>query len=98
MRQGPLNMPYEVWCNNIAPKLKNIENTLRKQGFFDFFFNFNNFLKFVPLVGNLSAKLNSLLIPCDPWEPVHIYLNKNSVQTGSLKDQVLAALPSGVAL
>jgi hypothetical protein len=24
MRQGPLNMPFEVWCANIAPKLKNI--------------------------------------------------------------------------
>ena len=24
MRQDPLNMPFEVWCANIAPKLKNI--------------------------------------------------------------------------
>ena len=24
MRQGPLNMPFEIWCANIAPKLKNI--------------------------------------------------------------------------
>ena len=48
MRQGPLNMPFEVWCANIAPKLKNIQNTLRKQGFIDFFFNFDNFMKFVP--------------------------------------------------
>ena len=40
MRQGPLNTPFEVWCANIAPKLKNIQNTLRKQGFFDIFFQF----------------------------------------------------------
>ena len=24
MRQDPLKMPFEVWCTNIAPKLKNI--------------------------------------------------------------------------
>ena len=24
MCQDPLNMPFEVWCANIAPKLKNI--------------------------------------------------------------------------
>ena len=24
MRQDPLNMPFEVWCAKIAPKLKNI--------------------------------------------------------------------------
>ena len=24
MRQGPLNIPFEVWCTNNAPKLKNI--------------------------------------------------------------------------
>ena len=29
MCQGPLNMPFEVWCATIAPKLKNIKNTLR---------------------------------------------------------------------
>ena len=56
MRQGPLNLTLEVWCANIAPKFKNIQNTLRKQGFFDTFFNFDDFLKFVPFWGNLSAK------------------------------------------
>ena len=40
MRQGPLNTPFEVWRANIASKLKNIQNTLRKQGFFDIFFQF----------------------------------------------------------
>ena len=34
VRQGPLNMLFEVWCANIAPKMKKIQNTLRKQGFF----------------------------------------------------------------
>ena len=37
MRQDPLNMPVEVWCAKIAPKLKNIWKSLRKQGFFDIF-------------------------------------------------------------
>ena len=37
MRQDPLNMPVEVWCAKIAPKLKNIRKYLRKQGFFDIF-------------------------------------------------------------
>ena len=32
MRQDPLNMPFEVWCAKIAPKLKNIGKSLRKQG------------------------------------------------------------------
>ena len=38
VRQGPLNTLFEVWCANIAPKMKKIQNTLRKQGFFTFFF------------------------------------------------------------
>ena len=45
MRQGPLNTPFEVWSANIAPKLKSIWNTLRKQVFFDTFFPFWWFLK-----------------------------------------------------
>ena len=34
MHQGPLNMPFKVCCNNIVPKLENIQNTLRKKRFF----------------------------------------------------------------
>ena len=45
MRQGPLNTPFEVWRANIASKLKNIQNTLRKQGFFDIFFQFWQFFE-----------------------------------------------------
>ena len=37
--QGPLNKLYEVWCANIAPKMKKIRNNLRKQGFFLHFFS-----------------------------------------------------------
>ena len=33
MRHDPLNMPVEVWCAKIAPKLKNIRKSPRKQGF-----------------------------------------------------------------
>ena len=40
MRQVPLNTPFEVWCANIAPKLKNIQTSLRKQVFFDIFLQF----------------------------------------------------------
>jgi hypothetical protein len=34
LRQDPLNMPVEVWGAKIATKLKNIRNSLRKEGFF----------------------------------------------------------------
>jgi hypothetical protein len=37
MHQDPLNMSVEVWCAKVAPKLKNIQIYLRKQGFFDIF-------------------------------------------------------------
>ena len=40
MRQDPLNMPCEVWCANIASKLKNTQKSLLKQVFFDTFFQF----------------------------------------------------------
>ena len=51
MRQGPLNTPFEVWRANIAPKLKNIRNTLRKQGFFDIFFQFWQFFEVCEFLG-----------------------------------------------
>ena len=35
---------------------KNIRNTLRKQGFLTFFFNFDDISKFVPFGGNLSTR------------------------------------------
>ena len=57
MRQGPLNTPFEVWCANVAPKLKNIQNAYIT---FYIFFNFDNFLKFVPFWGNSSAKTQRL--------------------------------------
>ena len=40
MRQDSLNMPFEVYCANIALRLKNIQKSLRKQVFFDIFFQF----------------------------------------------------------
>ena len=51
VRQGPLNPPFEVWCPNIAPKLKNFQNTLRKQGFFDLFFQFWRFFDVCAFLG-----------------------------------------------
>ena len=37
MHQDPLNMPVEVCCAKIAPKMRNIQKSPRKQGFFDIF-------------------------------------------------------------
>ena len=37
MRQDPLNMPVEVCCAKIAPKLRNIQKSPRKQGLFNIF-------------------------------------------------------------
>ena len=52
MLQGPLNTPFEVWRTNIASKLKNIQNTLRKQGFFDILFQFWHFFKVCAFLGH----------------------------------------------
>jgi hypothetical protein len=56
---GPLNTPFEVWSANIAPKLKNIRNTLRKQGFFDIIFSILTIFRSLCLFGTILAqKLN----------------------------------------
>ena len=57
MRQDPLNTPFEVWCAKIAPRLKSIQKSLWKQGvFWHIFFQFWQFLQFVPFLGNFSAR------------------------------------------
>ena len=62
MRQDPLNMPHEVWCANIAPKLKNIQKTLRKQGFLMIFFSIlTAFCSFYNLRAILAQKENSFI-------------------------------------
>ena len=62
MRQDPLNMPFEVWCANIAPKLKNIQKSLRKQVFFDIFFPILMIFWSLCLSGAILAqKLNSFI-------------------------------------
>ena len=90
MRQGPLNTSFEVWCTNIAPKLKNIWNTLRKQGFFWHFCSILIIFWSLRLLGTiLVQKLNhfnckkNLVFwhPWEPWKDIHIDLNKNRVQT-----------------
>ena len=55
VRQGPLNMLFEVLCTNIAHKMK-IRNTHKKRGFFFYIFSILMVLKFVPFGGNISAK------------------------------------------
>ena len=59
-------MPLEIRFAKIAPKLKNICKSVGKQCFFDIFFNFDNFLKFVPYMDNLSAKSRFF---DTPWTP-----------------------------
>ena len=81
MAQDPLNMPVEVWCAKIAPKLKNIWKSLRKQGFFDmFFFNFDGFWSLCLLGAILAQKENNFICrkknvifwhPWDPWGRVN---------------------------
>ena len=79
---------FEVWFANIAPKMKEIKNTLRKQGFF---YNFDGFSKFVSFGGNISTKTQQFYLrkknlifwhPWDPWGRIRIDLNKNSDRTG----------------
>jgi hypothetical protein len=52
--------------------------------FLTFFFNFDDFSKFVSFWRNISAKTQQfyLWFVKKIWERVHIDLNKNSVQTG----------------
>ena len=40
MHQDPLNMPVEVWCAKIGPKLKNIQKCLKNRVFLTFFLQF----------------------------------------------------------
>ena len=62
MCQDPLNMPVEVWCAKIAPKLKNIWKGLRKQNFFDiFFFNFEDLWSLCLFGAILAQNLNSFI-------------------------------------
>ena len=48
-------------CANSASKLKNIQNTIKNREFLTFFFNFDDFLKFVSLGAIIAQKLNSFL-------------------------------------
>ena len=62
MHQDPLNMPVEVWCAKIAPKLKNIRKSLGKQGFFwHFFFNFDGFWSLCLWGAILAQKENTFI-------------------------------------
>ena len=67
-----------------------------------FFLQFWWFLKFVSFGGNLSAKGKQFHLwkknlifwhPWDPWERVHIDLNKNSVWTGCVYKLLQLLLP-----
>ena len=56
MRQNPLNMPGEVWCAKIVPKLENIQKSLLKSGFLTFGSQFGLFFRLVSFGGYLRAK------------------------------------------
>ena len=55
-----------VWCAKIAPKLKNIRKSLRKQGFFDIFSS-----SLCLLGAILAEKENNFICKkkCDVWHP-----------------------------
>ena len=68
MLQDPLNMPVEVWCAKIAPKLKNIWKYLRKQGFFDIFSSILMvFLSLCLLGAILAQKENTFICEKKMW-------------------------------
>ena len=94
MLQDPVNMPVEVWCAKIAPKLKNIWKGLRRQGFFDCFpFNFDVFWSLCLLGAILAQKENSFIFrkknvifwhPRDPWGRINSGKNFFEVQTATV--------------
>ena len=62
MCQDSLNMPFEVYCANIALRLKNIQKSLRKQVFFDIFFPILMVFQSLCLSGAILAqKLNTFI-------------------------------------
>ena len=94
MGQDPLNMPYEVWCANIAPKLKNIRKCLWKQGFFDDFSSILTvFCSLYNLRAILAQKENTFICrkknvifwhPWDPWGRINSGKNVFWVQTATV--------------
>ena len=68
VRQGPLNTLFEVWCANIAPKMKKIQNTLRKHEFFYIFFSILMVFWSLCLFGAILAqKLDSFICEKKIW-------------------------------
>ena len=94
LRQDPLNMQVEVWRAKIAPKLKNIQKCLRKQGFsWHFFFNFDGFWSLCLLRAILAQKENSFIFekkivifwhPWDSWGCVNSGKKFFLVQTATV--------------
>ena len=96
MRQDPLNMPHEVWRANIAPKLKNIQKCLWKQGFFDDFSSILTvFCSLYNLRAILAQKENTFICrkknvifwhPWDPWGRINSGKNFFRVQTATVSE------------
>ena len=94
MRQDPLNMPVEVCCAKIAPKLRNIQKSPRKQGLIDIFSSILMvFWSLCPLGAILAQKENIFICrkknlifwhPWDPWGRVNSGKNFFGVQTATV--------------
>ena len=105
MGQDPLNMPYEVWCANIAPKLKNIRKCLWKQGFFDDFSSILTvFCSLYNLRAILAQKENTFICrkknvifwhPWDPWGRINSGKNVFWVQTATVNVTSECQMKSG---
>ena len=94
MHQDPLNMPVEVCCAKIAPKLRNIQKSPRKQGLFDIFSSILMVFWSLCLLGAILAQKENIFIcrkknlifwhPWDPWGRVNSGKNFFGVQTATV--------------
>ena len=55
-----------MFANTYCPQIEEyLKYSIRKQGFLTFFFNFDDFSKFVSIGGNLSAKTQQFCLEKD---------------------------------
>ena len=82
MGQDPLNMPFEVWCANIAPERHKLQKTIKigkKMSkntcflrHFQIFFNLGAILAHQTSNGMFSGSWRIFWHPWDPWGWIHI--------------------------
>jgi hypothetical protein len=67
----PINMPFEVWCAKIDPKLQNIQKGIPKQGFLTVFFSIlTDFGSFCLFGAILAQELNSFISRKKKYESI----------------------------